>query len=373
MNESAPVSPMRSYIVIVSPSYGGAEKRFFDIFSGLRSLGVDVHLIAPSSLVAQLRQDHPERAWLFEAIVPVALDAWSRVGFVLEFRKMLRTLPRGGRFHYPLNCLWFLHAGRGDKVSMSVADCVRVPGPFGGTHTSVLTWIAFFFVTRIDVLSPAILASMQRYRMAPRMTLTPGGTYLVPSAGAIVAKRPVVAFLGRLVPLKGIDDFMDVLPDVYARLRDRVPADFSFEIAGYGPLESHVVDRVAALVRSGVPIRFVGYVVAEKIMSYAAVLVSMQEITNYPSRVVAEALVAGCGVVVRDTGDSREFGTDLPGLLYCKAALDSVELADILAGLTVRGAEDLAHLQTASDVASRRFSSEGYIAYFKDILHQGTP
>ncbi|MGH7490182.1 MAG: hypothetical protein ACREMY_31935, partial [bacterium] len=252
---------MRSYIVIVSPSYGGAEKRFFDIFTALRRSGVDVALIGPSSLIDQLNGDYAEdRADVLSAMYSIALDVWSRAKFVRRYRSLLRTLPRGTSFHYPLNCLWPLHLGRGDRISMSVADSARVPGPFGGTRTSVWNWLAFFFVYRIDVLSPAVLWAMRDYRAARKMSLTTGVTFVVPPAWTANQKDPTLLFLSRLVPLKGIDDFLDVLPQVWFALRERALPGFTFQIAGYGSLQDHVRTRVDTLARAGIPITFIGYV-----------------------------------------------------------------------------------------------------------------
>jgi hypothetical protein len=70
------------YIVIVSPSYGGAEKRFFDIFTGMRRSARPVHFVAPSGLVARLQKDHPERGDIFDAMIPVPMPEWSRFGFI---------------------------------------------------------------------------------------------------------------------------------------------------------------------------------------------------------------------------------------------------------------------------------------------------
>lgn len=359
---------MRSYIVVVSPSYGGAEKRFFDIFTSLLRKGADVVLVAPSSLVDQLKADHQDRQDVLAALVPVSMGAWSRLEFVSKFRKLLRTLPRGGSFHYPLNCLWPLHLGRGDRVSMSVADCTSVPGPFAGRRTSVWSWISFFFVGRIDVLSPAVFSAMRGYRRAKRMSLTPGGTFLVPSSPVSSRRFPTVVFLGRLVAGKGIDDFLDVLPDLWAVLRKRAPEGASFLIAGYGALQDHVATRVAGLAGSGLPITFVGYAVADTLLAKSMVLMSMQETTNYPSRAVAEALMAGCSVIVRDTGDSREFGNDLPGLVFCGPRLDARELADQLAVLLERAQSEPEFPSSVRKAAVARFSSPQYIDYFRDVL-----
>ena len=359
---------MRSYIVIVSPSYGGAEKRFFDIFTSLRRGGTDVALIAPSSLADQLRADHPDRRDVMSAMMPVAMGAWSRLEFIRKFRRLLRTLPQASSFHYPLNCLWPLHLGRGDRVSMSVADCTSVPSPFAGKRTSLWAWISFFFVAAIDVLSPSVFSAMRGYLMAARMSLSPGGTFLVSAPLSSSSRSPTVVFLGRLVPGKGIDDFLDVVPELWSLLLERVPTGFAFQIAGYGAMQDHVSRRVAALARDGVPIAFLGYADATDLLARSMVLLSMQETTNYPSRVVAEALIAGCTVVVRETGDSREFGDDLPGLVYCRPRLDARELANRIAQLLDQALGEPGFLGKVSEVACARFSSPKYLDYFRKVM-----
>jgi glycosyltransferase involved in cell wall biosynthesis len=364
-----PIEAMPSYFVIVSPSYGGAEKRFFDVFTSMRRQSGDVFLVAPSSLVEQLRADHPDRQDVLEALLIVPLGEWSRPRFVRGWRRLLRTLPHGGSFHYPLNCLWPLHLGRGDRVSMSVADCTSVPGPRAGKRTSLWAWISFFFVDRIDVLSPAIFAAMQSYRRAAQMSLTPGGTFIVPAApdAARAGRSATVVFVGRLVQGKGLDDLLDVLPALCERLRERTPG-VDFRIAGYGPLQAHVAGRVSALCAAGVPVRFVGFAAADELLARSTVLLSMQETTNYPSRVVAEALMAGCGVIVRDTGDSREFGDSLPGLLYCAARLDAQQLAEQIGMLVQRVQHEPGFTDTLSNAARARFAAPHYVDYFRELM-----
>ena len=359
---------MRSHIIIVSPSYGGAEKRFFDIFTALRRHGDDVALIAPSSLVDRLRSDHPERADELMAVIGVPLPTWSGIGFMRGFRDLLKTLPRGGHYHYPLNCLWMLHLGRSDRVTMSVVDCTSVPGPFSGKRTSVWAWVAFPFVDRIDVLSPAIRHALARSQRTGRMSLTPGGTYVVAPPASLVPKAPAVVFLGRLVAGKGLDELFDVLPRTWEHLRPQIPSGFELQIAGYGPLESHVVRRVATLASQGLPVRFVGHGEADALLAPAAVALSMQEPTNYPSRVVAEALMAGCGVLIRDTGDSRQFG-DLSGLAYCKAVLDPEEMATKLNELVRTVLADAGFRQRIRQSAIDRFATTAYIEYFHDLFY----
>lgn len=364
---------MRSHIVVVSPSYGGAERRFFDVFTGLRRSGVDIVFVAPSTLVEQLRADHADRGDVFPGLDPIAMGPWSRLVFIRRFSRYLRGLPRGCSYHYPLNCLWPLHVGRGDQVSMSVVDCTSVPGPFADRRTSVWAWVSFFRTRKIDVLSPAIFQAMRHHRAASKMSLTPGGTFLVEPPRVAEAKTPTVVFVSRLVPGKGADDLLDVLGDVWTHLRACVPPGFAFRIAGYGPLADRVAARVDALAQAGTPISFVGYVAAESLLSSAAVVLSMQETTNFPSRVVAEALMAGCAAIVRDTGDSRQFGVDLPGLVYCEARLDAREIADRIAALIDLQMHDASFAERLRSAACARFSSPRYIDYFRELICEPSP
>lgn len=357
-----------SYLVVVSPSYGGAEKRFFDIFRAMRARGADVQLIVPSSLGDRLLGDHAVEPEVASAVIPVAMDTWSPAAFVRGYRAILRTLPRGSHFHYPMNCLWPLHIGRGDKLSMSVTECFQTPTPFTTDRTMLRTWASFFFVDRIDVLSPSSLSRMARYRMARKMSLTPGGTFIEAQPIGGVSKAPAAVTLSRLIPGKGVDDLLDVLPAVWARLKPYVPADFSFQIAGNGPLAEHIEARVAGLSQSGVPVAFLGYADALQLFARVAVVLSMQAITNYPSRVVAEALASGCGVIVRDTGDSRMFGPDVPGLVYCKADLDADELAGQIRGFVEAVTTDPAFSNTVQQAALEKFSAKQSVDYFLSLM-----
>jgi hypothetical protein len=365
---------MPSHIVIASPSCGGAEKRFFDVFTGLRRSGADVVLIGPSSLIDRLKSEHPDRQDVFGALLSLALPRWTRLGFIRRFAQLLRGLPRGSRFHYPMNCLWPLHLGRGDAITMSMVDCTRVPSLLGGTVASAWSWISFYFVERIDILNPTMLEAMRNHRAARRMTLTPGGTFLIPAPPSAVARAPTVAFLGRLVPGKGVEALLEILPALWAALLPGAPRGTSFVIAGYGSLESMVSARVQAMSNLGIPVRYLGYATAESLFPTCAVALSLQEPTNFPSRVVAEALTSGCSVVVRDTGDSRRFGNDLPGLTYCNAVLEPRSLAGILVPLlkraTVAGASYADEVSTA---ARRRFNSQHYIDYYDHLLTGGLP
>jgi glycosyltransferase involved in cell wall biosynthesis len=209
---------------------------------------------------------------------------------------------------------------------------------------------------------------MKNYRTANKMSLTPQGTFVLTPPTIQRSRAPTVAFLSRLVSQKGIDDFLDILPDVWRALKDRIPKGFKFIIGGYGPLQGHVANRVDKLNAVGVPIDFIGYTNATELFACTSVVLSMQEITNYPSRVVAEALMSGCAVIVRNTGDSMHFGNNIPGLFYCEGHLKSTELAEKIERLVGFIINDSKYSITIRASAIQKFGSEECINYFKRIL-----
>lgn len=359
---------MNKYIVIATPAYGGAEKRFFDIVMRLRSTGLDVKIIAPSILVEQFIKDHQNDDKVAAALISIEMRKWNRLEFVVKLFKLLRALPPKAIFHYPMNCMWFLHVGRDDIVSMSYTNCTKIATFYTLSFRTLRTWIAFFFVQRIDVLNPQIFMAMKSDYNFKKMSLTPGGTYLAPFDVPTLQKKPYVVLLSRFVKGKGIDNFFDVLPAVWDKLFGEVPIGFVFKIAGYGPLQEKVISRVNELSQSGVPIEFVGFVNSTNFFSESSIVLSMQKFTNYPSRVVAEALYCGCAVIVRDTGDSREFGENLPGLSYCMGNLDPNELAGIISKQLMLVLNESFYTEEIMDSAARRFSRDEYLLYFREIL-----
>lgn len=357
------------YLVLFSPSYGGAELRFFDIFRGLRQGGVDVRYVAPSSLTKQLIHDFEPNADIRQNIVSIESGpGWSRLRFSISFRRFLNAVPHGSIFHYPLTCLWPLHLFRSDHITMSFLDCSSVPSLFNRKKTSAWAWLSLFFTRKSDILSPAIFAKLSNHPRAPSMSLTPGGTFLLPRVSDAGQRLPIVCFFGRLAPLKGVPDFFDVLPDLWLCLKGKVPESFQFVVAGYGPLEDYVTERTEQAVRIGVPVRYIGFVKSDELLSRASVFLSLQEVTNYPSRIVAEALVSGCSVIVRDTGDSRSFGNGIPGLIYCDSSLNSTELSVLIIRIINDYLNNKILTKIISEFAVSKFGSLMYLDYFKKMF-----
>lgn len=346
-----------SYIVLVSTGIGGAEKRFFDIFRACLQTNKSVFLVLSAALHKKLAVDSDEN------LIIIGQPEDNLLRFCRQYSQWLRGMNgKEAVFHYPMNCLFFLHLFKPHQLSMSLTNCYEPPALFTPKRSLLRQYITSMFVSRIDVLSPAI------YQQVSKFTLTPKGTYIYPEPEKLPVKDRLYGFIGRLIPGKGLEGFLNILPEVWNLLQLSSDSEFTFFIAGYGPLELMVEQRVAELAVNGIPIVFYGYVPAEDILKKAQLVFSLQEKTNYPSRVVAEAMLNGCSVLVTDSGDSRCFGEFDEGLTYISKQLKASELATAIQTTASKYEEDSSYAQKVRRAGAKRFSSEEVVDYFLDIL-----
>jgi glycosyltransferase involved in cell wall biosynthesis len=360
----------RSYVVVVSNGIGGAEKRFFDTVRGLVAAGEKVCFVAPSSLVEKLLEQSDigsDQPW----IIPLGVKKWSVVNAVRAVYRFVKAQPKGAHYHYPMSPLFFVHFLRGDTVSISLCNCINVPKLLSFSKTRVLQYLASKYAAHIDVLSPAIKARVARFGLKAKVTLTPGGTYVFPSTEGAAAghhERKIITFMSRLEKFKGVEEYLGVLRSLHRAVDPTL--GLQYVICGDGTLAEYVKRSVIPLAAAGVPVRYVGNVNPGPLLSRSLAVLSLQSVTNFPSRVVAEAAINGCQVLIRDTGDSKAFG-DYPWLTYLKPSLDPLELAREIERIHLKrssgtkNANDEAHARTV-------YSSPLYIDYFRRILSRRT-
>ena len=117
---------------------------------------------------------------------------------------------------------------------------------------------------------------------------------------------PLVTYLGRLTLDKGVHRFLDALADLSGR------EDFAGLIAGTGPEEAHVRERLRTDPRLANRVRYVGPVAEEE----KASLLSQSELFVLPSTsdtssiALLEAMACGCACVALDVGGPAELIQD---------------------------------------------------------------
>ncbi|MFS1947162.1 glycosyltransferase [Vibrio sp. J383] len=357
---------MKKYIVMVSGGIGGAEKRFFDIFKGLVTYDKEIYLVLPSCLFNLISESEDVQPYLCNIVI-VDMPAWSPIRFAWRFyNDVLKVAKNEDVFHYPLSPLFFLHLFGGKKFTISYCDCYKPPKLSTNNKNSTLQYIASFFSSKIDILSPDVFSLVKDKNpyLKEKISLTPGGTYIYPTENRNEEKERKLVFLSRLEPNKGVEVLFSLLPKINEQLS--LEASVRFEIYGLGSLSDFVTEQVEILRLKGINIDYLGYGDPKKVLPTAWVVFSLQEVTNYPSRVVAESLLEGCEVIILDTGDSRRFG-DKKGISYLDEKLENIE--EIVNNIIERSTyNNIDIVNVIKNEARCSFSSSQYISYFYTLL-----
>ena len=347
---------------------GGAEKRFFDIFRALNDRDPNIHLVLPSCLLNIFQKENSIGS-LSKNIVSINMPVWAPIKF--SFLLFLDVISKSGKddiFHYPLNPMFHLHIISGRQFTMSLCDCYEIPKLSLKSKAKSIQLMASFFAKKIDILSPDIFGkSRANYRhFKNKATLTPGGTYIYRHECLETERIRRFAFISRLEPNKGVDSFFEIVELISNKLLMLVGEPVRFDIYGEGSLDQFVIDEVKRLKNRGISIEFHGYTDVNKILSSTWVVFSLQSVTNYPSRVVAESLLRGCEVIILDTGDSRKFGNGA-GINYLSSNYANLE--EMIGGIFRRSScYDLSQIKKIVDCAKLNYCSVKYIDYFSTLL-----
>lgn len=366
---------MKKYIVLVSHGIGGAEKRFFDIFLDLIKNDKSYFLVAPSILLDKLDSDGDIRSKYSDNFIIIKMDSWSFLRFVfLFFKNIIVNSNKDDVFHYPLNPLFFLHLFPFKRsFNMSLCYCYDIPRLSIKSFGLSLQYIAAFFARKIDILNNDIYVTFLKKHnyFRDKCYLSIGGSYIrdneVPCP-ACNKKEKEFVFISRLESGKGVEDFLALIPKLNLMLVQFGITDHIFKIFGEGSLSVDVVNSTIELVSRGINVQYCGYQPANQVLPQAWCVFSLQRRTNYPSRVVAEALLFGCEVVVLNSGNSKDFGS-IVGLHYLECDLSNI---DVIIRAIV--ADDLCNsvpLQVEIAKASKAiFSNKKTLNYFAEFLNE---
>ena len=178
---------------------------------------------------------------------------------------------------------------------------------------------------------------------------------------------PVVLCVSRLVPIKNVGLFVDVI----ALVRRHRP-DMQAVVVGDGPLESALAQKASAL---GVAdaIRFAGYVEQTNLPRWyraADVFALSSDFDNSPN-VVLEAMASGLPVVATDVGGVADFvETPSGGALVPKgdAAAMAAEILSLVGDATKRRAASAFNRVRATTKFSWKTSAEQLLAAYRGAM-----
>lgn len=359
--------PDVALVILNNSGVGGAERRFAQVYEGLRSRNVAIALAINESLLTSLIQagvltpgTTPEflmkepigrRAFGLRKL-DYALGCLSLARWVLARRPRLLHLVLGGAYvALPLQVLDWAPPALLSVVCPSLREMV------GSSLGLWLYRLALRKACVVDALTEQIRDTLEREGVPPERIRVPAGSFVNTTRfQPASAKRPSVVFVGRLIPEKDPALFVEAC----ALVHKLVPYA-RFFMLGEGPLrdqvETLVRDRgLAAVMEVGWRSR------VEAVLGEALVFVSLQRMDNYPSQALLEAMASGAAVVATDVGLTWKLVDEQVGVRVAASA-ESVAQAIVLllddpsraSAMGLRGRERVIE----------RHSTEAYLDYLE--------
>ncbi|MCT7975680.1 glycosyltransferase [Laspinema olomoucense] len=384
----------KMYIVLIAVKIGGAEKRFIDIFYELVNLNKNTFLVVSQSIADYITNELP---FIHENVIILGNKQEPLLIFVIRYLHWLsKKIKEPGAYHYPINCLFFAHVFSKHQISSSFVQSdfnLSLPSlsyiksleyreKINACKMLVKHKLLLHCSHKVDVLNPSVYYKLihQHPEMSKKISQTTCGTYVnlnnflfqIDSNQLKIQnqREQNIVFMSRMIPkAKGIEDFLGIIKEVYDLIKESNFSQVKFLIAGAGPLVPEVLSQINTLNQKySIPIEFLGYQPSVKILIQSNIFLSFQKVNNYPSRVVAEALLSGTSVIIRDNGESRLFGDPHVGIEYVNDALVPIDVSTAIIKLLRQYQQDTYFSRKIHNAAVKRFCQSDTIKYFKKLM-----
>ena len=240
------------------------------------------------------------------------------VTFILEFHKILKELGSkivyavwtGGMFAWPLKSLFkfkLIYSFNDSAMQMLDRNICEL---FNSSEYWVLK-----NANKIDFLSPAIV-EMYNKKIGliekNKFSITPNSFINYKNYFSDSKKENDVIFLSRLWSNKNPILFLQSIKIFNNKYKD-IPG-INFYILGEGGLEADIINYITQYKLSNT--KFVGKTLEPwKYLRKSKVFVSLQQINNYPSQSLIEAMACENAIIASDVGETRMLVTENEGIL----------------------------------------------------------
>lgn len=322
---------------------GGAERRFFRLFNYLRNNGFNIYLCTSAEGAEACRtlgiNLDPEGTYTLPGIRGSAgrmMQYWILVRRTISLIGWLRR----GKIHHlhfgsnpgASTFLYALFSGFACPFSVSLVDSIKDYQRNARERLYVTGTAAF--ATAIDCLSMLIKADLcaflgQRYAGKCKVAPCSFTESRVPQAA--VARDIDVSLIARMIDCKG----HGLLRKALVELTNSNCSDLVVHVCGSGPLESEIKRDFAAITGHQVHIQYEPD--PFRILLKSKVFVSLQDVDNYPSQSLLEAMACGCAIIATDVGLTRQMlGEDCAILIPPEPTALAEALRQVLTSPTLR-------------------------------------
>ena len=345
-------------------SFGGAERRIGRIMNGVAAKGITVEFVFT----------------LFEPLENVE-EAYKRVigddcnihfvGF--NTGREVFNYVKKSRF----DIVFYVGAYRrmlpfffGAKTCNSRTALLQVStGPSIGMFNSLFERLEFELVARnsdyIDCLYPSTTSFFIKKYKKQKVSTTPCPATDI-STFYPKEKEKIITFISRWVKGKNVELFVESILSIEEVLYKNGYKVYLCGSSQNGEVERNVKNQ---LEKAKHPEIFIipGYINPEEVLPMSEVFMSLQNINNYPSQSLLEAIACGCFIVASDQGDTRllvrpEYGT------CCQ--LEAMEIGEkIIDYIKKDNNEKLKIIRNARTFAEKTFKLDDSIDHYMRIIN----
>lgn len=342
---------------------GGAERRIGRIMNLIAKKGVEVTFVF----------------YLYEDMYAIEAEYKSLIGDIV-YLDMVGFKKQSELFRYVMNSrfdtIFYIGAYRSmlpffvaGILSHSQRVLLQVStGPSVRKFESFVEMIGFEVVARgsnrIDCLYPSTTESFAKRYKIQTITTTP-----CPSTQLNIympnSKKKELVFLSRWVQGKNVDLFAKSMMLIEDFLVEKGYKIFLCGSSRNGDVEKQIKK---ILEKSKHPELFsmTGYVQSIDVLPTAEVFFSLQDINNYPSQSLLEAIACGCYIIASDEGDTRTLVRDEFGVC---CDLDAQKIAQKTKDYILMNEKEKKQVvESARNFAERNFDINKSVEHYMTII-----
>jgi len=362
------------FIVIMSTSLGGTEKRFIELWDYFQEQKYDnIRLIITRKLYEYLSSANYLRYLYSGNRNLLIINAERKRDFLKPLINVIKKTNNDVIFHYPLLTSFpFLNNIFRQKFIISFTHN-DFNSAFGTGLVSIRRRLFFLLRTwglwKLDVLNPSVFEYLKKFkRYKDKVYLTAASHVDIYRYRPSKCKKNWIIFMGRFIAndAKNALKFARLLPEVNNLLEMEGFKNLKYYILGTGELKRKIRCTIKKYNKN---INIACYFEKEplKILKKSKVFLSLQKYSNYPSRSLLEAIACGNLPVVTDVGETRKIAR--PNFAeFIKIEFGARELAEAISNILELSSEEFhKKVKMARDFIKKEFNIGKHADYYLDL------
>lgn len=343
---------------------GGMAQRFSIVGGALINRGENIELMTTGSLASEFKLPDSKRTYVIDDSGPkLPLMTWVMMFGVLTrlafgcYRQV--HFAGAGGLYKPL--IWASRLSR-TRLSCTFASRTIDMASYGRSGDKKKWREILDAVDRIDVLNPG----HDLHKWSAKISVSPCS---FPSKiGALPGsfsrrKNKLVVFCGALESPKNPVLALDIVDRYIHETGDQI----DLLLFGKGSLKEVIMRRMSEInaTHGREVVRFGQDLSLGEALSAANVFLSLQEIDNYPSQSVMEAMLLGCKIIATDEGDTKQFFPEGESLNFIVDSRDADKFIEPMRKVFSK----LTASYTNAEFIRSQHSLQKFLDYFSGFLN----